>query len=473
MILLHPSSSSIHRQHLPMAPWKQSSVSAFSRPIGVNESFIKLVGDAGLAIGKEHWAIRSTARIILKGELTEFESLRTRLYYAWGHLRFKHPSVAAYVANDQKTLLYDIPSRAELDAWMEETFRIMEDVASVSELVRTLKPSPFARLFYLRESGEILGYTSHWRNDGLGVVILLDSLLRLLVSPDLSDPGDLPWGEEVARLSPCVEDAVGSAENPNEDQQAIAKACVDTFGLIGGSTEIPYNELAPTPQGTMEELVTLDPDLTLSIMEAARSKGVNVKAAVHASVAAANWDCATGTSKTRHYTSTIRVSLRSHLNGMVSPDYYASGLYTTGWMDKVEATDGWLTIAKHYHNVYQQGISPAYIQAHRAYAAGLVDAVRNAPQDLPPPSNVDFSVIDGAENLLASSYGSDDLVVEVEGMTVGLDLLSPQAFCFMWVFRERLNVSVVYNQAYHAKQQMKEFLRHVENNLLEGLQVQR
>ncbi|KAF2660925.1 hypothetical protein K491DRAFT_503985 [Lophiostoma macrostomum CBS 122681] len=455
-----------------MTPWQRKSEfsSTFARPIGVNESFIKLIGDAGHAIGREHWAIHSTASIVAKGSLPGL--LLTRLRYAWRHLRFQHPSLAAYVGSDQGTLVYDIPSSEEdLEAWFQETFKVEQNAPSASELLPMLRPSRFATLCYVVKSGELLAYTSHWRNDGLGVVILLDSLLRLLVAPDLSDPTNLPWGDEVLRLSPCVEDAIGISENPTADQQALAKACVDTFALMSDSTGIPYEALAPSPLGTLEELITLEVGLTGSIIDAARDKGVDVKAAVHASVAAANWDRATEVDKTKHYASTIRVSLRPYLAKKSPPATYASGLYTTGWMDKVEPSNGWLSIANHYHSVYEQGISNDYIQAHGRYAGGLLDMVRNLPPDLPAPTNVDISVIDGAEDLLATSYGSGDLAVDVKGMTVGVDMLSPQVFCFMWLFRERLNISVVYNQAYHAQPEMREFLESVRRSLLDGLEV--
>lgn len=68
--------------------------------------------------------------------------------------------------------------------------------------------------------------------------------------------------------------------------------------------------------------------------------------AVHASVAATNHYLASMENKNKHYTSTIRFSLRSYLLEPYSTPAYASGLYTTGWMDTVPTSASWIHNAK-------------------------------------------------------------------------------------------------------------------------------
>lgn len=154
-----------------MTPWIEDTPGRYSRPIGENEAFIKLVSDPGHPLGREHWAINSIATIAPKGELNT-PRLVSQLRLAWGHLRFVHPSLAAYVSEDNKNLIYEVPKPQQLTAWVDETFKVAEEALSSAEVIPNLKPTPFASLIYIPKSNELLGHTAHWRTDGIGVLLL-------------------------------------------------------------------------------------------------------------------------------------------------------------------------------------------------------------------------------------------------------------------------------------------------------------
>jgi hypothetical protein len=451
--------------------WEETSPGRYSRPIGENETFIKLVSDPGHPLGREHWAINSTATIAPQGELIP-SRLASQLRRAWGHLRFHHPSLAAYVAEDNKNLLYDVPSQEEVAKWVTKTFKVAQEESSSDEVIAKLKPSSDATLIYIPKSNELLGHTAHWRTDGIGVTLLLDGLLQLAVESDLADPAFLPWGEELKRLAPAVEDAANIPLTPNEQQSVLGKQYLSTFGLAAGAVGIPYiGETSTLPQGTHSARRTLDSEITNSIVEKCKAQGLSVTSAVHASVAAANWSFAAEERKHDHYTSTVRFSLRSYLPSPYSGPDYAAGLYTTGWMEKVDANETWLDHAKHYNKIYHKGLSRDYIDAHRVYANALGDMLRHLPPDLPIQSDVDISSIGVAETLIKRSYGSGDLAMDVVAVSVGVEILTRQAVCFVWTFRDQLNFNVVYNEAYHEKEQMQGFLKAVEESLITGLSI--
>lgn len=98
-----------------------------------------------------------------------------------------------------------------------------------------LQPGPYATLHYVPQSREVLGHTAHWRVDGIGVFMLLNSLLELAAQPDLADPWSLPWGSEAERLAPAVEEAARMPETPSPAQEAV-----DSFTLVTGAVGIPY-----------------------------------------------------------------------------------------------------------------------------------------------------------------------------------------------------------------------------------------
>jgi hypothetical protein len=453
--------------------WKETSPGRFSRPLGENEIFIKLVSDPGHPLGREHWAINSTATIAPQGELTPSRFV-SQLRHAWEHLRFHHPSLAAYVAEDNKNLLYDVPSPEEVTKWVTKTFMVAQQESSSAEVIAKLKPSSDATLIYIPKSNELLGHTAHWRTDGIGVTLLLDGLLQLAVEFNLANSASLPWGEEPKRLAPAIEDAANIPLTPSEKQSALGKHYLSTFGLAAGAVGIPHiGEVSTLPQGTYSATRTIDAEITNSIVEKCKAQGLSVTSAVHASVAAANWKLATEERKNEHYTSTVRFSLRPYLPSPYSGPGYAAGLYTTGWMEKVNANGTWLDHAKHYNDIYHKGLSRDYIDAHREYAIALGDMLRNLPPDLPVQSDVDISSIGVAEMLIKRSYGSGDLAIDVVAVSVGVEILTRQAVCFVWTFRDQLNFSVVYNEAYHEKEQMQEFVKTVETSLKTGLSILR
>jgi hypothetical protein len=283
----------------------------------------------------------------------------------------------------------------------------------------------------------------------------------------------LPWGEEPKRLAPAVEDAADISAVANKQQMTLGNQYLSTFGLAGGAVGIPYDgETSTLPQGTRSARLTFDAPNTGAIVDKCKELGVSVTSAVHASVAAANWELATPDRKHEHYTSTVRFSLRPYLLSPFNGPEYAAGLYTTGWMEKVDAERAWLEHAKHYNQIYQKGISQEYLAAHRVYASELGNMLRNLPPDLPVHSDVDISSIGVAETWMKRSYGGDYSGIAVVGVSVGVEILSRQAVCFVWTFREQLNLSVVYNEAYHKEVQMRRFVAAVESALKTGLEIQ-
>ena len=150
---------------------------------------------------------------------------------------------------------------------------------------------------------------------------------------------------------------------------------------------------------------------------------------------------------------------------------YAAGLYTTGWMEKADAGKTWLELAKQYNKAYQKGVSRDYLDAHRVYANALGNMLRHLPPNHPIQSDVEISSIGVAESLIKRSYGSGDLALDVVAVSMGVEILTRQAVCFVWIFRDLLNFNVVYNEAYHEEDQMQGFVSAVEASLLAVLQI--
>lgn len=451
----------------------------FSRPIGENETYIKMVGDAGLPLNREHWAINSAAAIEPVGSFAsaDLEGLFRR---AWARLRFQHPSLAAEVGPDDKSLIYTVPDAALLEEWVSKTFSV-SDAESSADVIPTFQPSPYAKLVYIPKSGELLGHTTHWRTDGLGVMLLLDALLTIASqSSPPADPATLAWGTETKRLAPAIEDAAAIPAESTPELRERGSALVSTFGHVPGTVGIPcLGDKATVPAGTKAAKLVLDAATTARIVEACKARGVSVTAACHASVAGANYALAGDAEedRRRHYTSTVRFALRPYLPEPHSTPASATGLYTTGWMVRVEPGASWEDRLRVYRDEYQKGITREFLDSHREYAAQLGELIASLSKGdsideaQAPPSNVDISSIGIAEKLIQRAYGTPEAGFEVKGVSVGVEILSQQSVTFVWTFRDQLNFSAVYNESFHSADQMNKFVEEVKNQLLSGLGV--
>lgn len=467
-------------------PWTSTehSPNTFTRSLGPNEVFIKLVSDPGHPLGREHWAINYTATISPRGAFAAVSGppdiLPTLIRYSWLHLRFQHPSLAAH-PDSNSNVVYTVPDSADsLSEWASQTFTVESDAQSADEVISTIAPAPDARLYYVTQSNELLLHTAHWRMDGVGGLFLLGQLVDLMVSHagtllsgKLPDPFDsFRWGSEITRLVPSVEEAGNMPLIATEEQKAVAHGAVGTFALAAGALGVPYNDdTSSMPSGTRAAELMFSPATTSAAVSAAKALGVGVTAAVHASLAVVNFRHAIAEHQGRHYTSTIKQSLRPYLPEPYSTPAAAAGLYTSGWLARVEASGTWEENARMYQAEYEKGISSEYLQAHREYASTLVEMIKNLPAPTEPPSDIDISSMGIMEKYLEREYGTPERGFSITHAGVGVEIISRQGVVFVWTFRDQLTLRLVYNEAFHTPEQMAEFLQDIQVELLKQLGV--
>ena len=138
-------------------------------------------------------------------------------------------------------------------------------------------------------------------------------------------------------------------------------------------------------------------------------------------------------------------------------------------MRTVPASASWIENAKVYNDEYRKGLSKDFINSHRVYALGLCDLIRNMPQPQEPPSDVDISSIGIAESLIERVKGTQDRGVEIQSVSVGVEMLTKQCVCFVWTFRDQLNLNMVYNEDFYDEKDTALFLQTLKEILLNGL----
>jgi len=417
--------------------------------MGENENFIKFIGDRGHPAGREHWSITAKASLKFIGALPLDEILQ-KLRWAWKSFRCKHPSTASVASKD--TLEYIVPDANTLQQWMNESLYVHSSTASLEDIIAHLRPSRFTTGHFLPATGEFALHFAHWRTDGFGALQLVNAFIAELSYAVGTGEGSIPWGEEAQRLVPSVEEVLDLPVTPTPEIEDAATRCLATLTHTKGAVGLALQADSYTPpRGTRSARLRLAQSVTVAISEACRARDISVLSAVHATCAMVTYAGAAADSKHMHYTSTMRFSLRPYLPDPYNTARFACGLYTGGYMSRVPASQSWLENARQYAEEYKIGVTPQFLRARRQYARKVYDMLSaSPPPPNPPSSEVDISGVDNAEVLVSPVHHCrPGIAVEVEDVSIGVETLTRQMYCFVWTFRGHLELNLVYNEAYY------------------------
>lgn len=454
--------------------WCEIESNRYQRPLGENERLIKFIGDRAHPAGREQWSVTSTATFKPCDNRPASEWAATTLRDAWKLLRFRHPSIASTPAVESDSVEYVIPNEKDLEHWVQESYVVVDGTSS-EDVIAEIKPSQFMTLHFLPHTWEILLHTSHWRTDGYGAFHLLNAFFDAVKA--VIDNDGLPtisWGEEVIRLVPSVESALNLPDIATPEITASAIKYASTHTYIKDSVEVPYKgEPTTRPGGTRAVRLQLSTETTQAIKKATNERRFDIYAAVHAALAKVNFQYAKSSTsasaeKEPEYASTMRLSLRPHLiSPFTNNPSVAAGLYTGGYVFKVTASDDFLTIAEKYQREYDNGVTPEFIVSRRQFAIMALGGLRKGlPPPNPPPSYIDMSFVTGVDDTVKPVFDTKYGPMEVLRVGLGVETLTPQPYLFFWQFKEQLDLSFVYNEAY----QNAEEVRKMVNSVVEVLE---
>lgn len=456
--------------------WNEASAGLHRRPMGENEQFISLIGDRSHAEGREQWSITARASFSLDLESPQCQpgsiDWGLCLRNSWKLLRFQHPSIACRSTGGHE-LEYAVPNPESLIRWLDESyFVVTEPQVSASSLIATFKPHPYARLYYLAASSEVIIHTAHWRMDGYGAFQLLDALfdtVAVVLSSSNFEVTSPQWGEEVSRLVPSIEEILDLPLEASPEIETIAMEYLATARhLVGTVGLLQQGDIHTNPQGTRHVQVSFSEGDTKSLELACRNSGTSLYSAVHSAVAEVNFsqpesrDGPPG----RHHTSTIRLNLRPHLPAPWNTPAVASGLYTGGYMFKVQAGRSLVERSKQYDAEYDSGVSETFLLARRRYARLALDIVRSTPSAT-MISNMDVSFIRDADQIVRARRETGLGILKVGSLGLGVETLTRQTYCFYWVFDGQLQLSLWYNESYYSAEFAAKILEQLCTTLLE------
>jgi hypothetical protein len=125
----------------------------------------------------------------------------------------------------------------------------------------------------------------------------------------------------VTRLTPPIEHAGQMPQISSDAEKAPAQEYANILALVDGAVGIPFQGNAKTlPSDTRSARLQFTTDETRVVVQKCKARNLSASAAVHASIAAANYVHAAAENKGKHYTSAIASGhiYDGHTRGLIS-----------------------------------------------------------------------------------------------------------------------------------------------------------
>ncbi|KAJ6013607.1 hypothetical protein N7540_008198 [Penicillium herquei] len=465
-----------HLKYLGMA-WKETRPGHWERPLGDNESMLRVIAEGDGKSEKDIWCIFATAQ--LEAHFVDSGSpdfLFEALLSGWKLLRFRHPSIAAVLC--ENTVCYDVPDDTALDLWARDTCNVIDDPKIDShDLIAQMTPSGRANLYYLKHHSSVVLQLSHWRTDGIGAFHLLNAFFRAVtdgLQNETSEKETVIWGTEIDRLTPSIEEAHNLSSTPTPKEQSAAQKYLDTLAYNRDALVVPSQDSKhehSSPAGTRSIESSFSIEETSRLLEMCQTLGISLQAAVHAAVTTTAFAIADPASNLRNHTTTIRHSLRPSLPCPYDGPAGAAGLYTAGYMISVPPSQSWLQYAQSYEGEYRKGVTEELLCSRRHYARVMKDLVLKlrSGQATPVPGGLDISFIPDAEALVQPVYESSRGRIIIRKIAIQVEVTSRHLYIFAWVFNGKLEVSLVFNGDFHDRDFTADILSNVREDLIINL----
>lgn len=451
--------------------WKRVREGCFERPLGETEKLLWLIGASTYPFGKDEWHLFTTARLSFGSDKPFDDDIVAALRRSWISLRFDHPSIAA--VTDGSILTYDVLDATQLEQWANKTFLVDRDTKEAEDIIASVGPCEQAQLHVLPDTRQLVLHTTHWRSDGRGMPQLLDRLLHILTHPQSDSPR---WGDEVGRLTICLEDAANMVDQVSPQDQTRIKQMATN--LLKGSPALTISCLGDPdtePRSPRRCLLTLPAPQTNALILGCKARNLSVTAAVHAAIAVSNITHADQASKSLDYRSSLRRDLRDRLEHPHNSPASAAALFNTATVFSLPVNGTWASFAERLTEEYRSGYDDELFRLHRVYYRQLVADITQAAETegggTARAADVDISSIGLVEDLMRREYGQGSDLVQVQEMTVSVNTCSRQAAVFVFTFRDRLNLYMTYNESFHARKDMEGFLEEVRQTLVTELDI--
>lgn len=450
--------------------WTETAPGQYRRPLGGAENGMIV------AITMERQLVREPIRIHAFADFTAEESdaadVVAAFRDAWKALRLlKSPDIATTYEDGHSH--YKVPSAGELDAWLQQTFRVAQGGISVRGVVKEMQSrQEMLPVFYIvpqrSESGfkaSVILFISHWRTEAAGAFKLISHVFDyaadiLTGTSTMEALSHYIPGSEAKLLNPTLEDIL----MPNASTTPEAKTRIQEI-LADYDSKLPpldfpmQGDPSAIPSSVKLNLRRYKESTTSNLAMACKSKGISVTAAIHSAYLDAVWQLADSDKKSRNYASMMPAQVRTRLPP-TSP-YRDQGAWNASQMLLMSALAGqdFLTRALDFKRQYAIADQQTWLYED---TREMSEQLRTHPLALEAsmPWFTSHGVLD--REMIPPNHGK----LKTENIMVFADpVLGPGVVLGVWTFRGRMTVEVHWNTAFYSDNVMQRTLDIIDQSL--------
>ncbi|OJJ35903.1 hypothetical protein ASPWEDRAFT_28500 [Aspergillus wentii DTO 134E9] len=460
-----------------MKGWQRTGENEYSRPYDALEKFCYTFFEEAAPEGFREFDLIVSLKLDFAQDP---ESLVPIVKEAWKNLRYKHPTIAAQ--SDKEKFIYRSPtSGEELQKWADETFMVKgvqpiqdDNIENVAVLERTDWPV----LAYIPSEKQLVIRMPHMYTDGLGAVILSDDLLTELGRLDsiatsqgssLSGTSAREFGSDVENLPggglAAVNVPAPSAEELENLQASWSEIRTDE------AVRLPAKSQTATVvpgQGRIQRL-QFSAEETARIVSYASDSGLRVTPLVHAAMlhAARSQRLRLDHNNDKDRDSTTHSDFLVFnfrdlcQDALGNPDQRGLPQHITAWVSQFQVSDRSHDTALTMRNEYNR-IRGA--NRRNILSTTLLRCAKTLPL---LAENIQSSVIMSSLGNLDPMFQEGKMYGSIKlQQFFGLGLPCSRLVAIgLQTFADHLEMSAVYNEAYHDDEQIRDLLQLIKQEI--------
>lgn len=467
------------KEHAQNYPWRRIAPGTYAQDY---DSFLTLQHMWNKLDASGRRLMQSTSCIKIRSDIPDPE-LEQLLRAAWVTMRHKHPGLAVQLEEYYK--VYKVPYPEQVDTWVTDTFHAFPSMTAEEVQKQHLLPESNPHLYWLPQTRELLIVGQHCYFDARTFWVFWGELLSLVVSPR-----DVHFGDEWKNLPLARDDLIGMARYAGIDGYAKAQA------LVGKA-------LHADPGKTMVALPTLNtktsPDGQAAPTGADRNGLLRYSMSVAQTEAMVKACKQAGISVTSAYYTALSLCCRKIQAEHGSAGDIALSFHNfdaRSWFPEDVDIDS-LTIGTDLHGVLPfsldvgSGSFGDSVGATDDSFKGLrdmfakdslgLDAINQLFKafflpGMPISTFPNFSSLGVAERFLRSSFTSGDpargrSVTIEDTYTINHSMLEGMSCVSIWTWRERFQIAVTFNEAYHTEDMFLRLMKDSCDTMLAGLGI--
>ncbi|KAH7359901.1 hypothetical protein BKA66DRAFT_471841 [Pyrenochaeta sp. MPI-SDFR-AT-0127] len=505
----------------PKLTWQQTRLGHWEREIDEAECFYTCLAKSFEGCGRMYFAITGFASITV--EVTESSHEETgrkveeALREAWLRLRYDHPTIVSQVMYDHqqekwtKSYVPFHPNTVEVqtEEWLRQTYITVDPGMSGIEWCNTDPPAPeVPTLFVIASSDtnisrenvirrDLVLRSPHDIMDGIGTLQILNALLTHAAQAyEDSSAWKLPLpGSEVTKLGPPLRVAADIPPILTLEQQERLQNLIASNAALRENVEIltvPFRQGPLNPGKHQRVALELSSSDTKRILEASKGLGTTITHIYHAAIAIGIRDLQKPglVKRSARYINYSLVNERPKCTADYATPKHAAAVYHSVSGNSLvldlmipsitdnehedhelqEEFHSLVTQVKSYYHTIRDSpdnlhLAPAFWSMGTPH---ISNPASTSPRPIPAPNplpSVSISSMGVVDKIISPQQG----VFKVSSPWVTGEELGTGLGVFLGTWEGKLGLSAAYNDAWHGKEEVENFLKHIQGVVWRGL----